>query len=132
MIVLLDESFPLGLLAALQGDGVSVEHIITLGWRGASDAQIRVRLQDPQVLFLTQDEDFLFGLSGGAAKAACRAHQPSLTCSERELWLAGHAKVTKDFQPVIAPASSRLRTIVNKQFPLRWRGNASRQSTVPV
>ena len=46
MIVLLDENFPLGLLRSLQTDGLSAQHIITLGWRGASDARIRERLQD--------------------------------------------------------------------------------------
>ncbi len=58
MIVLLDENFPLGLLRSLQNDGLSAQHIITLGWRGASEARIRERLQDDQVVFLTQDEDF--------------------------------------------------------------------------
>ncbi len=48
MIVLLDENFPLGLLRSLHNDGLSAEHIITLGWRGASDARIRERLQDDQ------------------------------------------------------------------------------------
>src|SRR5437867_11542072 len=51
----------LGLLRSLQNDGPSAEHIITLGWRGASDVRIRERLQDDQVLFLTQDEDFPLG-----------------------------------------------------------------------
>lgn len=59
MTVLLDENFPLGLVRVLQADGLHVEHIITLGWRGASDARIRTRLSSPDVLFLTQDEDFL-------------------------------------------------------------------------
>jgi len=61
VIVLLDENFPLGLLRSLQNDGLSAQHIITLGWRGASDARIRERLQDDQVVFLTQHEDFLLG-----------------------------------------------------------------------
>jgi predicted nuclease of predicted toxin-antitoxin system len=59
--ILLDENFPLGLARVLESDGLDVEHIITLGWRGASDAQVRTRLADPDVLFLTQDEDFLVG-----------------------------------------------------------------------
>lgn len=37
MKVLLDENFPLGLVPALQADGLQVEHVIALGWRGASD-----------------------------------------------------------------------------------------------
>jgi hypothetical protein len=55
VIVLLDENFPLGLLRSLQDDGLSAQHIITLGWRGASDARIRERLQDDQVVFLTRE-----------------------------------------------------------------------------
>lgn len=61
MTVLLDENFPLGLLRRLQADGVVAEHIITMGWRGASDARIRERLGDEDVIFLTQDDDFLSG-----------------------------------------------------------------------
>jgi uncharacterized protein DUF5615 len=48
VIVLLDENFPLGLLRNLQHDGLSAQHIITLGWRGVSDARIRERLLDDQ------------------------------------------------------------------------------------
>ncbi len=55
MKVLLDENFPLGLVRVLELDGVQVEHIITLGWRGASDTRIRTRLSSSEVLFLTQD-----------------------------------------------------------------------------
>lgn len=61
MKVLLDENFPLALVRVLQAAELDVEHVITLGWRGASDSRIRERLQDDQILFLTQDDDFLFG-----------------------------------------------------------------------
>jgi predicted nuclease of predicted toxin-antitoxin system len=54
VIVLVAQNFPIGLLRSLQHDGLSAQHIITLGWRGASDARIRERLQDDQVLFLTR------------------------------------------------------------------------------
>jgi hypothetical protein len=59
--VLLDENFPLGLVRALEADGLEVDHIITLGWRGASDERIRERLADGELVFLTQDDDFLSG-----------------------------------------------------------------------
>ena len=75
MIVLLDENFPLGLLRSLQTDGLSAQHIITLGWRGASDARIRERLQDDQVVFLTQDEDFLLGEASRAIVVLSRVRQ---------------------------------------------------------
>jgi hypothetical protein len=58
--VVLDENFPLGLYRSLKADGEEVDHIITLGWRGAPDQRIREHLFDRDVLFLTQDEDFLF------------------------------------------------------------------------
>ncbi len=61
MRFLLDENFPLGLLRALRADGLAADHIITLGLRGASDKRIRERLQDAQIVFFTQDDDFLFG-----------------------------------------------------------------------
>lgn len=75
MRVLLDENFPIGLLHSLSADGFVADHIITLGWRGASDARIRERLQDDQVLFLTQDEDFLFGETVTAMVIVSRVRQ---------------------------------------------------------
>jgi len=68
-----------GLLRSLQHDGLSAQHIITLGWRGASDGRIRERLQDDQVVFLTQDEDFLLGehsQSMGGLPRRSHVHQP--------------------------------------------------------
>jgi hypothetical protein len=44
--VLLDENFPLALPHSLHAGGRDVDHIITLGWRGASDHRIRERLSD--------------------------------------------------------------------------------------
>ena len=64
MRVPLDENFPLALLRSLLWDGEQAEHIITMGWRGASDQRIRERLLDRSVLFLTQDEDFLLDKRG--------------------------------------------------------------------
>ena len=75
MKVLLDENFPLGLVRVLELDGVQVEHIITLGWRGASDTRIRTRLSSSEVLFLTQDEDFLFGKSVQSIVVVSRVRQ---------------------------------------------------------
>lgn len=60
MNVFLDENFPLALVHRLRDDGHHVDHVITLGWRGASDARIAERLVDADLLFLTEDEDFLF------------------------------------------------------------------------
>ena len=52
MKILLDENFPLGLVRALQADALDVDHIITLGIRGASDQRIREQLSDPELIFL--------------------------------------------------------------------------------
>ena len=86
MIVLLDENFPLGLLRSLQRDGLSVEHVITLGWRGASDARIRERLQDDQLLFLAQDEDFLAGEAVRAIVVVSRVRQSRPLKDRVEVW----------------------------------------------
>lgn len=75
MRILLDENFPLALLRSLLSDGEKAEHIITLGWRGVSDARIRERLSDPEVLFLTQDDDFLFSEPTRAVIVISRVRQ---------------------------------------------------------
>ncbi len=58
MTILLDENFPLRLYRRLQIEGFLVEHIL-LGQRGIPDRQIMERLKQEELLFLTQDEDFV-------------------------------------------------------------------------
>lgn len=59
MRILLDENFPLELVRRLREQGREVEHIILLGLRGIPDAGILDRLDSEDLLFLTQDQDFL-------------------------------------------------------------------------
>jgi predicted nuclease of predicted toxin-antitoxin system len=59
MKILLDENFPLALVRQLQRQGREAEHIILLGLRGAPDSLIVDRLNAEDVLFLTQDQEFL-------------------------------------------------------------------------
>ncbi len=58
MIILLDENFPLRFYTRLQREGFSVEHIL-LTHRGIHDREIFARLKQEEILFLTQDEDFV-------------------------------------------------------------------------
>jgi predicted nuclease of predicted toxin-antitoxin system len=85
--VLLDENFPLGWVRVLEADGVKVEHIIiTLGWRGASDARIRERLNDNDLIFLTQDEDFLSGKAVPATVVVSRVRQSRTLTDRIQVW----------------------------------------------
>jgi hypothetical protein len=57
---LLDENFPIALEQRMAEAGIDVEHVITSGRRGMPDAAIRRRLAaDPDLVLLTQDEEFL-------------------------------------------------------------------------
>jgi predicted nuclease of predicted toxin-antitoxin system len=58
MIILLDENFPLRFYTRLQREMFSVEHIL-LTKRGIHDRDILVRLKQEELLFFTQDEDFV-------------------------------------------------------------------------
>ncbi len=58
MIILLDENFPLRFYTRLQQEGLAVEHIL-LTHRGIPDRRIIERLKHEELLFLTQDEDFV-------------------------------------------------------------------------
>jgi Domain of unknown function (DUF5615) len=84
--VLLDENFPLALLRSLQADGMETEHIITLGWRGATDDTIRERLIDADVVFLTQDDDFLFSPPTGSTVVVSRVRQARRIADRVETW----------------------------------------------
>jgi len=84
--VLLDENFPLGLVRALHADGVQVDHIITLNLRGAPDGQIRERLSDSDIVFLTQDDDFLIATSVTATIVVSRVRQSRPLTDRIEVW----------------------------------------------
>ena len=86
MKILLDENFPLGLVRALQADGLDVDHIITLGIRGASDARIRERLSDAKLIFLTQDDDFLSGEPVAALIVVSRVRQSRKLADRIRVW----------------------------------------------
>ena len=86
MKILLDENFPLALYHSLKADGEDVEHIITLGLRGASDQHIRERLFDKDVLFLTHDEDFLFDRPTEATVVLSRVRQSRRLVERVEVW----------------------------------------------
>ena len=58
MIILLDENFPLRFYTRLKKEGLAAEHIL-LTHRGMHDREIFVRLEQEELLFLTQDEDFV-------------------------------------------------------------------------
>ena len=58
MIILLDENFPLRFYTRLQKEGLPAQHIL-LTDRGIRDKQIIPRLKQEELLFLTQDEDFV-------------------------------------------------------------------------
>jgi hypothetical protein len=86
--VLLDENFPLKLLRVLREDGIDADHVITLGWRGAPDSYVRQHLADPELLFLTHDEDYLFGPSVAATTVVSRVRQSRRLDERVAVWLA--------------------------------------------
>ena len=59
MRILLDENFPLRLVRRLREENYEIEHIILLGQRGTPDRTILDRLNSEEVLFLTNDQEFL-------------------------------------------------------------------------
>lgn len=120
MKVLLDENFPLGLLRRLQADGLVADHIITLGWRGASDRQIREHLQDSALLFLTQDEDFLFGESVPAIVVISRVRQARPLKERIDVW----REAVRDL--LQASRAERLFELTDDGVLLPWRDEPSR------
>ena len=87
MIVLLDENFPLRFYTSLQKEGLSVEHIL-LTHRGIHDRQIFARLNREEVLFLTQDEDFVEAVPDCKASIIWSRVSQSMAIDQRvEIWL---------------------------------------------
>ncbi|MEO5822440.1 MAG: DUF5615 family PIN-like protein [Vicinamibacteraceae bacterium] len=104
MRILLDENFPLALYRTLKAAGEEVAHVITLGWRGAPDQQIRERLFDKDVLFLTQDEDFLFEEPTEAIVVLSRVRQSRPLAERIDVW---HGRSSNSFpRDALSSASS--------------------------
>jgi Domain of unknown function (DUF5615) len=113
--ILLDENFPVGLLRRLRTDGFTADHIITLNWRGASDARIRERLADDQILFLTQDDDFLFGEAVAAVVVVSRVRQSRTLADRIEVWSNAVREVTQ------SSAEDRLFELTDEGVLMPWR-----------
>ena len=87
MIILLDENFPLRFYTRLQREGLSVEHIL-LTRRGIHDREIFARLKQEEILFLTQDEDFVNATPDCKASVIWSRVSQSMAIDQRvEIWL---------------------------------------------
>lgn len=115
MRVLLDENFPLQLYRRLRESGHEVEHIIALGRRGISDAEIMERLAaDESLIFLTQDTEFEdVRIMRGGKVIISRVPQRLPIDRRVEIWL----EALEDF--LAGPPEGRL-------FELRETGSVTR------
>ena len=87
MIILLDKNFPLRFYTRLQEEGLAAQHIL-LTDRGIHDKQIIARLMREEVLFLTQDEDFVEAAPDCKASIIWSRVSQSLAIDKRvEIWL---------------------------------------------
>ena len=89
----------LALFHALAADGERVEHIILLGLRGTSDQHIRERLFDRGVLFLTNDEDFLFDKPTEATVLVSRVYQSRRLSERVDVWRRAVLDLTRNPRP---------------------------------
>lgn len=88
MIILLDENFPLALYTRLQKEGLQAEHIL-LRQRGIHDQVIMARLKREELLFLTQDEDFVKATPDRKASIIWSQVAQSVPIDKRvEIWMA--------------------------------------------
>ena len=87
MIILLDENFPLRFYIRLQKEGIAAQHIL-LTDQGIHDRQIIARLKQEEVLFLTQDEDFIEAAPDCKASIIWSRVSQSMAIDSRvEIWL---------------------------------------------
>jgi hypothetical protein len=97
--IYLDENFPLALVYRLRDDGHEADHVITVGWRGAPDERIRDRLMDAELLFLTQDEDFLFSRGLAAVIVLSRVRQARPLRERLDIW----REAVRELMTIAAP-----------------------------
>jgi len=88
MKILLDENFPLALVRELLQQGYEAEHMILPGLRGTPDDNIIDRLGSEDLLFLTNDREFLDLPSGRSSVIVSRVTQKRAVKMRIEIWLA--------------------------------------------
>ena len=89
MKLLLDEASPFALYRRLRHAGKEVEHVISLGQRGAGDDILRKRLASETLVFLTQDEEFDDISADFRSQVIISELLQRLTIRERvEIWFA--------------------------------------------
>ena len=71
------------------------DHVITLGWRGASDTRIREYLRDAEIVFFTQDDDFLFGEPVAAVVVRSRVRQSRPLKERIGAWLKAGREIAQ-------------------------------------
>ena len=120
MRFLLDENFPLGLVRALRADGLTADHVIALGWRGASDTRIREHLRHAEIIFFTQDDDFLFGEPVGAVIVRSRVRQSRPLKERIGIWLKAGRDIAQ------GSAVGRLFELTDEGVLLPWQDAAPR------
>ena len=88
MIILLDENFPLRLFTRFQQERLSAQHILLID-RGIHDKQISALLKQEELLFLTQDEDFVEAAPDCKASIIWSRVSQSMAIDARvEIWLS--------------------------------------------
>jgi hypothetical protein len=86
---------------------------------GASDARIRERLQDDQVVFLTQDEDFLLGETNRAIIVLSRVRQSRSLKDRIEIWRHCVRELLQASKP------ERLYELMDNGALLPWRDTST-------
>lgn len=83
--------------------------------RGASDTRVRERLQDEQILFLTQDDDFLIGPAVSAIVVVSRIKQSRRSSDRIDIWRSAVGGLTNTARP------ERLFELMDDETLAPWR-----------
>ena len=108
------------MLRALRADGLMADHVITLGWRGASDARIREHLRDAEIVFFTQDDDFLFGEPVAAIVVRSRVRQSRPLKERIGTWLKAAREIAQ------MSGDERLFELTDEGILLPWQDTTPR------
>jgi hypothetical protein len=84
---LLDENFPIRLQRGLKAEGIDCEHLIGLGLRGITDAQLVQRVAEQGAVLLTHDREFKFLPIQGGKVIISRIPQGLPIEHRVDLWL---------------------------------------------
>ncbi|MBI2059219.1 MAG: DUF5615 family PIN-like protein [Nitrospirae bacterium] len=114
MKIIVDNNLPASLAHLIRSAGFDASHVVEIGMGSASDAEIRRKYDQENIIFVSRDSDFWFQRPKGWSVAWISVHNPTLAQLRGPI-----AQRLKEALPRMTPGS---RMMVTEQAVVFYSG----------